>query len=88
MVSQTWHVKTQTKHQLLSALFCTWLSMTANAATWPSRRVLTHVGTVLAVETVADCQGVVVARTILPGEAESAVLSTKHKLLGDIRGYW
>ena len=40
------------------------------------------------VETVADYQGVVVARTILPGEAESAVLSTKHKLLGDIRGYW
>ena len=62
--------------------------MTANAATWLSRRVLTHVGTVLAVKTVADCQGVVVARTILPGEAESAVLSTKHKLLGDIRGYW
>ena len=62
--------------------------VTNHAATWLSRRVLTHVGTVLAVETVADCQGVVVARTILPGEAESAVLSTNHKLLGDIRGYW
>ena len=29
--------------------FCTWMSMTANAVTWLSRRVLTHVGTVLAV---------------------------------------
>ena len=34
-----------------------------------------------------DYQGVVVAMTVLPGEAESACFIHKHKPLGDNRGY-
>ena len=44
-------------------MFCTWLSTTANAVGWLSRRVSATVDTVLAVYIVVDYQGVAVANT-------------------------